>query len=52
MFLWDTENVYYKKCDARNAAQAACEQEFGVTGFGPKEITNKIRFNGYWFKCC
>lgn len=41
--LWDTENVNYKNRDARNAALAAFEQEFGVPGFGAKEITNKIK---------
>ncbi|XP_075970032.1 uncharacterized protein LOC142986619 [Anticarsia gemmatalis] len=41
--LWDTENLNYKNRDARNAALAAFAQEFGVEGFGPKEITNKIK---------
>ncbi|XP_075980741.1 uncharacterized protein LOC142979597 [Anticarsia gemmatalis] len=41
--LWDTENLNYKNRDARNAALAAFAQEFGVEGFGPKEITNEIK---------
>uniref|UniRef100_T1IE57 MADF domain-containing protein n=1 Tax=Rhodnius prolixus TaxID=13249 RepID=T1IE57_RHOPR len=41
--LWGTENVNFKNRDARNAALAAFEQEFGVPGFEPKEITNKIK---------
>lgn len=41
--LWDTENETYRNRDARNAALAAFAQEFGVDGYGPKEITNKIK---------
>ncbi|KPI96375.1 hypothetical protein RR46_12405 [Papilio xuthus] len=41
--LWNTENEYYKNRDARNIALAEFAQEFGVDGFGTKEITTKIK---------
>ncbi|XP_045538547.1 uncharacterized protein LOC123722087 [Papilio machaon] len=41
--LWDTENENYKNRDARNTALIEFVKEFGVEGFGPKEITTKIK---------
>jgi hypothetical protein len=41
--LWDTKNKNYKNREARDAALAAFSNEFGVEGFGPKEIMKKLK---------
>lgn len=41
--LWDIQNSNYKSRDARNAALKAFAEQFDVEGFGPKEITAKIK---------
>uniref|UniRef100_A0A2S2QQS5 MADF domain-containing protein n=1 Tax=Sipha flava TaxID=143950 RepID=A0A2S2QQS5_9HEMI len=41
--LWDTSNQNYKNRDMRNAALSSFAEELGIDGFGPKEITTKIK---------
>ena len=41
--LWDTSNQNYKNRDMRNAALSSFTEELGIDGFGPKEITTKIK---------
>lgn len=41
--LWNPEHALYKNRGARIAALEEFSREFGVEGYGPKEIKNKIK---------